>query len=178
MKPVALHCTKLVHQTIMEMIRNCLDTSHRFPAINAEIMKITISMLDRMAKLTKLLVESYIDVQAASAFTSNHNYIGEIKNSMSTLNPVELGRLPVHMYTDSNEDIEMLVDGTKSKINVDISKPQTDLLTKVRGLLKVYFDIVRDQVADHVPKTLLHSLVYAASSTIYAELVRLLNLQA
>jgi len=175
MKPVALHCTKLVHQAMIEMIRNCLDTSHRFPAINAAIMKITVSMLDRMAKFTKLLVESYIDVQAMSAFTSNPNYIEEIKKSMSNLNPVGLGRLPVQVYTDSsNDDLLMLVDGAKSAAPNDpeISKHQAELFVKVRGLVKAYFDIVRDQVADHVPKTLLHSLIYASSNKIDAELVR------
>jgi len=174
MKPVALHCTKLVHQTMIDIIRNCLGPDHRFPAINAAITRITVSMLDRMAKSSKLLVERYIEVQAESAFTNNIPYTNKIRKSMSTMNLVGLGRLPIETFTDSNDDVLMLVDWEilATKEDNEISERQAALFAKIRGLVNVYFQMVRYQVADHVPKTLLHSMIHAASEKITAELVK------
>jgi len=176
MRPIALRCTRLVHQTMKEMIKSCLDGDHDFPEANSAITKIAEKILDEMARNSTIIVENYIDVQTTALYTSDKDFFNKFSTSMGTINPVKLGMLPMRMFTDEKDEASLLSDGT----NVDypeeeeVTARQKELCGKVRELIKEYFDITRSRVADHVPKALLHSLIYAATNKkrVESELVR------
>jgi hypothetical protein len=176
MKPVAQHCAKLVHQEMIGIIQMCLDSNHRFLGINDAICEVVTDLLERRSEVATAILDNYIDVQAASAFTASVEYHTEITTSMASLNSVDLGNLPLPLTLKNgttNEPLVTLSSGEKLQPNgpSGFTPEQDAAAQKVKKLIQTYYDIVRKQVLDHVPKSLLHSLIYHTADELSVALV-------
>lgn len=176
MKPVALHCVDMVHTEMRKTIAKCLPYEQRFLTVNDAIETVVIDLLTANERVTRDIMETYIDIQASCAKTFDQTYRAELAEKMGTVNTVGLGDMPLsHILTDNNGAALLTLSGSQAfslDPNSTFTQQQTTLCQIVRDLIETFFNIVRRQVQDHVPKSLLHALIYSTVDKLSITLVR------
>ena len=175
MKPVVLHIARLVHQEMIDMISACADKTLRFPSVNTGISHVVTDLLNRRMGITKEILGNYIDVQASSGLTSDSEYHAEMETLMREVSMVDLGNIPSGLVLNQGQSDPILGLSNGHAVPADSSMKLSDQQAKVclitKTLLEKYFQIVRKQVLDHVPKALQHSLIYHTVDIMNVELV-------
>ena len=175
MKPVVLTCAHLVHQEMISMIDLCLDKDHRFQSVNQGIFEVVNKLLNERMDETRKVLENYIEIQASSGLTWDEKYHDELQTLMKDINSVDLGKVSSELVINrgNSDPLLTLSNGGKLKPSTGsgLSPEQIKACESVRKLLDMYFLIVRKQVQDHVPKTLLHSLIFHAVTHVNLKLV-------
>ena len=175
MKPVVLHIARLVHQEMIDMISACADKTLRFPSVNTGISHVVNDLLNRRMEITKEILGNYIDVQASSGLTSDSEYHTEMQTLMKEVSMVDLGTVPSGLVLNHGQSDPILGLSNGQAVLADSSMKLSDQQSKVclitKTLLEKYFQIVRKQVLDHVPKALQHSLIYHTVDIMNVELV-------
>ncbi|ODN01123.1 Dynamin-1-like protein [Orchesella cincta] len=173
MAVVADHCSKLLHQEMVDMISKCLEGNKRFPKVNAAITSIVEELLSSKMEITSEILDTYFEIQSSSAFTASPTYHVIFKELMTPVSGVDLGLLPVPMVLEGNgEPVCNLSRSTSFKPtgSTNCSSTQSEFCEKLRTLANHVIQTVRWQVQDFITKAVLNTLVYKTVDNVGTEL--------
>ncbi|OXA40225.1 Dynamin-1-like protein [Folsomia candida] len=152
MKPVALHCVDMVHTEMRKTIAKCLPYEQRFLTVNDAIETVVIDLLTANERVTRDIMETYIDIQASCAKTFDQTYRAELAEKMGTVNTVGLGDMPLsHILTDNNGAALLTLSGSQAfslDPNSTFTQQQTTLCQIVRDLIETFFNIVDELIRE------------------------------
>lgn len=182
MKAICVHCAKIAHQEMLNIIPKSLDsfTSQRFPRVNGKITQIVNELLQSRSEVSIEMLEHYIDVQATAATTSDTDFHREMALLVQEINTVGLGDLPVSQILQfGNADtILSMAGGQMAASDGPQSLTEEQILSCqiVKRLMESYLhQIVRKQVRDYVPKSLMHFLIYHTVDNVHTALLNRLH---
>jgi dynamin 1-like protein len=192
-----LRCVELVHEELQRIVAQCEEAKNlaRFPRLHDKIIETVTKMLRGRLPITNEFVKQLVMIELAYINTYHPDFKdAKIMSMKVQLNDVDFEdgpkkQKPQHLGNgDSGSNISSnagsTVDPTEPKpkfgFGVDIAadkrhrkispKEKKDV-TIIKRLIQSYFDIVKKNVQDSVPKAIMHNLVNFARMNIQSELV-------
>eukprot|EP01103_Thecamoeba_quadrilineata_P012017 TRINITY_DN299_c0_g1_i2.p1 TRINITY_DN299_c0_g1~~TRINITY_DN299_c0_g1_i2.p1 ORF type:complete len:651 (-),score=133.95 TRINITY_DN299_c0_g1_i2:332-2284(-) len=187
LKEPSLECTDLVFSELQRVV-TLLDSSEasRFPKLQERIREVLNSLLGNNKEPTKEMISDLIDLELAHINTNHPDFIGgeeaihAVFTKLSQENPSgDLPpRPPVPVSAPTNripnqnrvERLEQIPSTLKTGSNLTEKEHfETEL---IQSLMVSYFNIVRKNIKDMVPKSIMFFLVNATMEQMQNELVK------
>ncbi|KAI5796652.1 Dynamin central region-domain-containing protein [Geopyxis carbonaria] len=178
LEPPAHRCVELVYEELIKICHTCGNTElSRFPRLQAKLIEVVSDLLRERLGPASTYVESLIAIQRAYVNTNHPNFLGAAAAMSSVIsNKQEKER--------KAQALERRKDrGDRRKPTAlagsESSNPEEPALTEreqletelIRRLINSYFNIVRETIADQVPKAIMHLLVNHSKDAVQNRLV-------
>lgn len=182
-----LRCVELVHEELQRIVGQCEEAKNlaRFPRLHDKIIETVTKMLRTRLPITNEFVKQLVLIELAYINTYHPDFKDAKMMSLKVqLNDVDLEDTRL-AKGDSGSNLSTSVDHeptTKPKFGfgVDaaadkrhrkISPKEKKDVNIIKRLIHSYFDIVKKNIQDSVPKAIMHNLVNFARMNIQSELV-------
>ncbi|XP_046840878.1 dynamin-1-like protein [Xenia sp. Carnegie-2017] len=158
-----LRCVDLVHEEMLRIIQHSFTQiveMKRFPALRNRIVEVVSDMLFKRLNPTNDMVENLVKIELAYINTNHPDFwAGTSASSM----------------LEQKSDAEGSKTASKTNQNatskIDMSARQQKESDLVQQLITSYFDIVRKNIQDSIPKAVMCFLVNNVKERIQSELV-------
>ncbi|XP_076127301.1 dynamin-1-like protein isoform X3 [Alosa pseudoharengus] len=189
----SLRCVELVHEEMQRIIQHCSSFSTqellRFPKLHDSIVEVVTGLLRKRLPVTNEMVHNLVAIELAYINTKHPDFtdaaqVSASVNSQQT-EPMDGGKrwknekeekAPSSAFSSPSRAVNLL---DTSDDCVSQAVPITRKLTAreqrdcevIQRLIKCYFLIVRKNIQDSVPKTVMHFLVNHVKERLQSELV-------
>ncbi|XP_012685893.2 dynamin-1-like protein isoform X2 [Clupea harengus] len=192
----SLRCVELVHEEMQRIIQHCSSFSTqellRFPKLHDSIVEVVTGLLRKRLPITNEMVHNLVAIELAYINTKHPDFTDAAQVSASVniqqTEPLDAGK---RWKNEKEEKEKEKAPGqarapgsafnspTKAVNLLDTAVPITRKLTTreqrdcevIQRLIKCYFLIVRKNIQDSVPKTVMHFLVNHVKERLQSELV-------
>lgn len=190
-----LRCVELVHEELQRIVAQCEEAKNlaRFPRLHDKIIETVTKMLRGRLPITNEFVKQLVMIELAYINTYHPDFKdAKIMSMKVQLNDVDFDDEPKKQKaahhlgggdsggssnagstvdTEPKPKFGFGVDTAADKRHRKISPKEKKDVTIIKRLIQSYFDIVKKNVQDSVPKAIMHNLVNFARMNIQSELV-------
>ncbi|CAD5116900.1 DgyrCDS5743 [Dimorphilus gyrociliatus] len=192
----SLRCVELVHEEMQRIIQHCgtHQEMQRFPKLHERIVDVVTTLLRQRLPIANSMVQNLVDIELAYIntkhpdFREGHsskgfaNYFSLNDNHVKTSGVDEkMANSLAQIKVESNPSSERntpkkvqglnLLDEVPSVTNRKLSKQEQSDCVVIERLIKSYFLIVRKNIQDSVPKSIMNFLVNFIKDNLQSELV-------
>ncbi|XP_017551829.1 dynamin-1-like protein isoform X1 [Pygocentrus nattereri] len=184
----SLRCVELVHEELQRIIQHCSSYSTqellRFPKLHDSIVEVVTSLLRKRLPITNEMVHNLVAIELAYINTKHPDFTdaAQVSASVNSQQTESLdGKRWKNEKLPSEDKGSVPGFGSPSKaVNLlDTAVPISRKLSAreqrdcevIQRLIKSYFLIVRKNIQDSVPKTVMHFLVNFVKERLQSELV-------
>uniref|UniRef100_A0A3B1JPH9 Dynamin-1-like protein n=1 Tax=Astyanax mexicanus TaxID=7994 RepID=A0A3B1JPH9_ASTMX len=185
----SLRCVELVHEELQRIIQHCSSYSTqellRFPKLHDSIVEVVTTLLRKRLPITNDMVHNLVQIELAYINTKHPDFtdaaqVSASVNSQQT-ESLDGGRKwknekipsedkgPVPGFGSPSKAVNLL--DTAVPISRKLSTREQRDCEVIQRLIKCYFLIVRKNIQDSVPKTVMHFLVNFVKERLQSELV-------
>lgn len=166
----SLECVMLVYKTLVDIVetRVTIPELSRFFVLHDEVLKVVHRVLLSAYETTRSMVDTLLNIEMAFINVQHPDFISVSEAVMTVMadNPPPAQKQPAAKGRGKEQGFEDLGAGQA------LSPFQPDAELKViKRLLQSYFGIVKKNVGDLVPKTIVHMLVNGFLRLLERELV-------
>ncbi|XP_063051824.1 dynamin-1-like protein isoform X2 [Engraulis encrasicolus] len=188
----SLRCVELVHEEMQRIIQHCSSFSTqellRFPKLHDSIVEVVTGLLRKRLPITNDMVHNLVAIELAYINTKHPDFtdaaqVSASVNSQQT-EPLDGGKRwkseeekaagektkgPASSFGSPAKAVNLL--DTAVPIARKLSAREQRDCEVIQRLIKCYFLIVRKNIQDSVPKTVMHFLVNHVKERLQSELV-------
>uniref|UniRef100_A0AAR2KW02 Dynamin GTPase n=1 Tax=Pygocentrus nattereri TaxID=42514 RepID=A0AAR2KW02_PYGNA len=190
----SLRCVELVHEELQRIIQHCSSYSTqellRFPKLHDSIVEVVTSLLRKRLPITNEMVHNLVAIELAYINTKHPDFTDAAQVSASVNSQQVFMYIQTHSLDGKRWKNEKLPSEDKGSVPgfgspskavnlLDTAVPISRKLSAreqrdcevIQRLIKSYFLIVRKNIQDSVPKTVMHFLVNFVKERLQSELV-------
>ncbi|XP_036434406.1 dynamin-1-like protein isoform X1 [Colossoma macropomum] len=185
----SLRCVELVHEELQRIIQHCSSYSTqellRFPKLHDSIVEVVTSLLRKRLPITNEMVHNLVAIELAYINTKHPDFTdaAQVSASVNSQQTESLDGGKRWKNEKMPSEDKGLVPGFGSPAKavnlLDTAVPISRKLSTreqrdcevIQRLIKCYFLIVRKNIQDSVPKTVMHFLVNFVKERLQSELV-------
>lgn len=166
LKKPAVECVEMVFNELMKVSRNCDSEAKRYRKFHCRILDCVSDLLAKHKKPALEMVKRVIDIEMAYINTNHPDFIGGSNVVPGALAKVKGRRRKIKENGESiSVEAETKCDSDNEKVKEKIE------IEIIKRLISSYFKITRVNVADSVPKTIMHFLVNKTKEELQSSLV-------
>uniref|UniRef100_A0A8B9KBY4 Si:dkey-32e23.4 n=1 Tax=Astyanax mexicanus TaxID=7994 RepID=A0A8B9KBY4_ASTMX len=193
----SLRCVELVHEELQRIIQHCSSYSTqellRFPKLHDSIVEVVTTLLRKRLPITNDMVHNLVQIELAYINTKHPDFTDAAQVSASVNSQQVLytntdshimynirlkwknekipseDKGPVPGFGSPSKAVNLL--DTAVPISRKLSTREQRDCEVIQRLIKCYFLIVRKNIQDSVPKTVMHFLVNFVKERLQSELV-------
>ncbi|CAL8117732.1 unnamed protein product [Orchesella dallaii] len=186
MKRPVFECNKLVLKEMIDTIDSCLDSDviTRYPKLGKAITEVVTKFISEKYESCSKYLSNFMLAEGSFAKTSKHDFLKQLY-AAEKVGPVENSNASDSDDDDDDEEDDSDEEASPSTnaYNDDDSESEADdsedttpqwttnnTLSKLRELIKQYFELTKIDIKDHVPKAIATQLVYAVVDDLSEEL--------
>uniref|UniRef100_A0AAR2LQ05 Dynamin GTPase n=1 Tax=Pygocentrus nattereri TaxID=42514 RepID=A0AAR2LQ05_PYGNA len=192
----SLRCVELVHEELQRIIQHCSSYSTqellRFPKLHDSIVEVVTSLLRKRLPITNEMVHNLVAIELAYINTKHPDFTDAAQVSASVNSQQVFMYIQTHtesldgkrwknekLPSEDKGSVPGFGSPSKAVNLLDTAVPISRKLSAreqrdcevIQRLIKSYFLIVRKNIQDSVPKTVMHFLVNFVKERLQSELV-------
>ena len=143
-----------------------------YPNLGSEMNRIVDDMLGRFARPAQAMIENIINVESIYINIEHPDFVGGSK-VMVELDGEDFDAPndEIHSFLDKDKSFGHFNERTSQGDDEGSMKTEKKNVWIIKRLIESYFEIVRKNIRDAVPKTIMNFLVNKAKNSIHTELV-------